>query len=97
MVIGRPVVACAVGGIPDFVRDGVTGWLVPPGDGAALAQALGRLAGDAPMRAAMGAAAMRTARERTIEANVRALSSVLREVAARGRAGGSTTNHRQRP
>jgi glycosyltransferase involved in cell wall biosynthesis len=37
MSYGRPVVAFAVGGIPEWLQDGATGWLVPPGDGAALA------------------------------------------------------------
>jgi glycosyltransferase involved in cell wall biosynthesis len=44
----RPVVATTAGGLPDKVREGVTGWLVPPGDAAALARAL---------RAAIGAGA----------------------------------------
>jgi glycosyltransferase involved in cell wall biosynthesis len=54
MALGRPIVATRVGGVPDLVADGVTGLLVPPGDPAALADALSRLMGDAGLRDAMG-------------------------------------------
>ena len=47
---GRPVVASRVGELPTVVRDGVTGLLVPPGDRAALADALVALLLD-PLRA----------------------------------------------
>ena len=40
----KPVVATAVGGIPEVVANGVSGLLVPPADPAALAEALIRLA-----------------------------------------------------
>jgi glycosyltransferase involved in cell wall biosynthesis len=36
----RPVLATRAGGLPDKVRHGVTGWLVEPGEPAALARAL---------------------------------------------------------
>jgi len=60
MRAGRPVVATRVGGNPEAVADGVTGRIVPPGDPAALAEALGGLLADAARRAEFG----RAARER---------------------------------
>jgi glycosyltransferase involved in cell wall biosynthesis len=50
-----PVVASAVGGVPDIVRDGDTGLLVPPGDAEALAGAVARIAADPPAARAMAA------------------------------------------
>jgi glycosyltransferase involved in cell wall biosynthesis len=43
---GRAVVATAVGGVPEVVRPGETGWLVPPRDRGALAAALTEALGD---------------------------------------------------
>lgn len=40
---GRPVVASAVGGVPEIVVDGQTGWLVPPADVPALTEAIARV------------------------------------------------------
>lgn len=56
---GLPVVAPAAGGPLDLVDEGVTGFLVPPGDGDALAAAVTRLAADPPLRSAMSEAARR--------------------------------------
>lgn len=57
---GLPIVTTDVPGCRDAVDDGVTGLLVPARDAEALARAISRLAGDAPLRARMG----RAARER---------------------------------
>jgi glycosyltransferase involved in cell wall biosynthesis len=57
----RPVIAAEIGGLGELVEDGVTGLLVPPGDAAALADALVRLAGDLPGAAALGEAGRRRA------------------------------------
>lgn len=62
---GCPSVATRVGGIPEFVQDGVTGLLVPPGEGDvdALAAHLTDLIANPARRDALGAAARRRARE----------------------------------
>jgi glycosyltransferase involved in cell wall biosynthesis len=56
MAAGRPVVAAAAGGALEIVREGETGRLVPPGDPAALAQALSELAADKAQRQRLGLA-----------------------------------------
>lgn len=53
---GRPVVCAASGGIPDVVMEGETGFLVPPGDARALADALDKLLADPLLAARMGEA-----------------------------------------
>jgi glycosyltransferase involved in cell wall biosynthesis len=61
MAHARPVVATPCAGTRDLLADGANGLLVPAGDAHALASALGRLAGDAALRARLGAAARATA------------------------------------
>ncbi|HTZ85091.1 MAG TPA: glycosyltransferase family 4 protein [Solirubrobacteraceae bacterium] len=53
---GRPVVASATGGVEDWLRPGVNGLAVPPGDTGALTAALSELLADPARQATMGAA-----------------------------------------
>jgi glycosyltransferase involved in cell wall biosynthesis len=68
MAAGLPVVASAVGGVPEAVSEGETGTLVPPRDSGALAQALGRLVADPALRSRLGEAGrLRVEREFSLE------------------------------
>jgi len=64
LAAGLPAVATDVGGVSDVVPDGEAGFLVPPGDVAAVADCLERLAGDAKLRARLGETGSRFVRER---------------------------------
>jgi glycosyltransferase involved in cell wall biosynthesis len=59
MALSRPVVATPVGGVPELVEEGVTGFLVPVGDADAMAKAVLRLAGDPELRSRLGSAGRR--------------------------------------
>jgi glycosyltransferase involved in cell wall biosynthesis len=54
MATGRPVVSCALSGIPELVRDGETGLLVPSDDPEAFADAIARLAANPEERLRFG-------------------------------------------
>ena len=56
MAAGIPPVVTQVGGMPEVVRDGETGFIVPPGDGAALADRISFLLGNPPLATKMGIA-----------------------------------------
>jgi glycosyltransferase involved in cell wall biosynthesis len=84
MSCGVPLVATTAGALPEVVgRDGETALLVPPGDAAALAHAIGRLLDDPGLRTRLSGAALRRAAERySWEATARATADVYREVLA---------------
>lgn len=74
MAAGRPVVAAAIGQIRECIRHGETGWLYPPGDVDALADALGGLLSDEALARALGRAGREyVRRHHTWEGNARAV------------------------
>ena len=86
----RPVVASAVGGVPEIITDGVDGLLVPPADPAALATAIGSLLADAARRERIGEAGYRTVAERfSIDAQVKRIEVVYDEELARAGVSGA--------
>jgi glycosyltransferase involved in cell wall biosynthesis len=64
MAAGKSAVATAVGGVPEVITDGKTGYLVPPHHAEAMATRLVTLLKDEALRRQMGAAAARIVRER---------------------------------
>lgn len=64
MMAGLPIAATRVGGVPELVEDGVTGYLVPPQNSHALGEAIGKLLADPALRQHMGKAGRKHAVER---------------------------------
>jgi len=67
---GRPVIATDVSGCREVVQHGVNGWLVPPNDPAALADALARLCTDGDLRRSMGSRGRQLAEARFSDAAI---------------------------
>ncbi len=80
MAAGLPIVASRVGGIPDLVKDGKNGHLVPPADGSALAKAISDLFADKENRKRMGDAGKKMCRPYSAEAMVEQIDDLYREL-----------------
>jgi glycosyltransferase involved in cell wall biosynthesis len=84
MSAGLPVVATAVGGVPEQVTDETTGLLVPPDNPGALALALLLLAGDRTRRLSMGRAGrQRVEQNFSLERSIDAFAQAYARAAAR--------------
>lgn len=83
MAAGLPVIATDQGAIAETVIDGESGWIVPAGDGGAIAGKAALLAGDAKLRERMGQAARTRYEEHYTEAvMVRGLAAAFRAAMA---------------
>jgi glycosyltransferase involved in cell wall biosynthesis len=84
MALGLPVVASAVGGNPELVIDGRTGFLAPPRDARAWAERLSRLLGDPALADRLGHAGRAMVRQSfTLERTAQRTETVYREAVAR--------------
>lgn len=81
---GRPVVAAAIGGLGELVRDGVTGLLAEPGDEASLRQAIVRLASEPELARRMGEAGRARAVERFLQDRCTERTELLYEASLNG-------------
>jgi glycosyltransferase involved in cell wall biosynthesis len=94
--MGLPLVLTDIRGCREVVRDGVNGFLVPPGDSAALAACVEQLAGDPSLRARFGQESRRRAvaefdEQRVIETTLAVYGRLLRE-----RSGARVGSHQTR-
>ena len=81
MAGAAPIVATAVGGVPELIEDGVHGLLVRPGDPVELAAAIRRLLDDRPLAIQLGQAARERQRANfDIDVMVRRLESLYLEL-----------------
>lgn len=84
MAAGRPVVATAVGGNPELVVPGETGYLVPPQDPAALAEAIGKILSDSTLARWMGVnGRLRAQRHFALERMVQETCALFEELLGR--------------
>lgn len=85
MLLGTPVVATAVGGIPELIDDGVSGRLAPPGDPGALAAALHEVLDDPDLQRRYATAARAQIRQKfSTQRMLTTLSRTYEELAGAG-------------
>jgi glycosyltransferase involved in cell wall biosynthesis len=80
LTLGLPIVATAVGGVPELIEDGCNGRLVPPRRPDLLATAVLELLVDGPERARLGAAARTAARSLDVRRSTDQLEDIYRAV-----------------
>lgn len=82
MATGMPVITTETCGMPDIVEDEVNGRLIPPGDAAAIEEAILYFANSAELREKLGAAARETMKRHTWERSARLLEGLFQRILA---------------
>jgi glycosyltransferase involved in cell wall biosynthesis len=90
MAAGLPIVASRVGGIPDLIKDGQNGLLVPPKDASALENAISTLFEDKEKRKRMGEAGTKMCRQYSAEAMVAQIDNLYKKLLERYAHNGDT-------
>lgn len=85
MAMEKPIVACAVGGVKEIIRHGITGVLVPSEDPMAMAQSVCRLLSNAGEARTMARNAREESLRYSLESHVATLASWYRELAGASR------------
>jgi L-malate glycosyltransferase len=83
--VGMPIVATAVGGVPQVVTDGVQGLIVPPGRPVDLADAVARVASDPDLARRLGQGAKEASSMFDVTTASRQIEEIYRRVAKVGR------------
>jgi glycosyltransferase involved in cell wall biosynthesis len=83
LAVGTPVIATSVGGVPEVVRDGINGLLVPPGSPELFGAAVGRLVDDHGLRNRLAAAAAPSVADLSRDRVYGTLERLLAEAAGR--------------
>jgi glycosyltransferase involved in cell wall biosynthesis len=81
--MGKPVIASRIGGLTDIVVDGESGFLIPPGNPAALTQAMKRLVEDKSLRERMSQGALRRSQDFRASVVVPRIETVYRKLTDR--------------
>jgi glycosyltransferase involved in cell wall biosynthesis len=84
MALGRPVIASAVGGIREILKNGQTGVLVPPGESEAIADAIVNLLRHEERRRGLGERALLESRKYGLDSHVRELERVYEKLLGTG-------------
>lgn len=81
MMSGLPVIATRVGGVPELVEDGITGYLVPPKDHRSMASAINKIINDPSLRQHMGKMGRKKAMEKfTLERMLQETEKVYEDI-----------------